>query len=124
MPARRRSGELETEVLASLWAAPEPLTAAQVRDAVAGDLAYTTVLTILARLLEKGVLRRAPHGRAFAYSPTTNEAGLVAGRMHASLKGRTDRDAVLAQFVGSLSDEDEQLLRSLLVEADERKRQT
>ena len=53
---RRRSGELEGEVLAALWASAEPLVPAEVQDAVGGGLAYTTVMTILVRLHEKGVI--------------------------------------------------------------------
>ncbi|MGH3825752.1 MAG: BlaI/MecI/CopY family transcriptional regulator, partial [Pseudonocardiaceae bacterium] len=46
-PGRRAAGELEAEVLAALWAADGPLTAAHVRRAVSGGLAYNTVQTIL-----------------------------------------------------------------------------
>ena len=47
MSSRRASGGLESEVLATLWAAGRPLTAGDVVEALGGDLAYNTVLTIL-----------------------------------------------------------------------------
>ena len=51
---RRAKGSLESEVLAALWAAERPLTAGDVAAALDGDLAYTTVQTILVRLHGKG----------------------------------------------------------------------
>ncbi|WP_189719206.1 BlaI/MecI/CopY family transcriptional regulator, partial [Streptomyces chryseus] len=44
---RRRQGELETQVLSALGRAPGPVTAAWVQEQLGGDLAYTTVITIL-----------------------------------------------------------------------------
>ncbi|WP_309032687.1 BlaI/MecI/CopY family transcriptional regulator, partial [Streptomyces alfalfae] len=47
---RRAQGELEQQVLAALRAAPGPVSAAWVQERIGGDLAYTTVMTILTRL--------------------------------------------------------------------------
>ncbi|OKJ06694.1 BlaI/MecI/CopY family transcriptional regulator [Kitasatospora sp. CB01950] len=114
-PARRPSGELESQVLAALWAAGAPLTPQQVQDAVDADLARTTVATILARLHEKGTVARSKAGRSFAYTPTVQDAdGLAARRMRTELDRGRDRSTVLARFVSDLSDEDERLLRDLL----------
>ncbi|MGW7099589.1 BlaI/MecI/CopY family transcriptional regulator [Streptomyces sp. NPDC054883] len=49
-----------------LWSTDEPLTARQVRERLPGGLAYTTVLTILSRLHEKGMLLRHREGRGYA----------------------------------------------------------
>ncbi|MGI8867506.1 MAG: BlaI/MecI/CopY family transcriptional regulator [Mycobacteriales bacterium] len=114
MPRRRESGRLEAEVLSILWGASQPLAPAEVRDAVAGDLAYTTVMTILGRLYDKGAVRRERRGRAYAYTAVLDEPGLAAAKMWASVDGHRDREAVLARFVDGLSDDDERLLRSVL----------
>lgn len=115
VPGRRRArGELESEVLAALWAAGEPVGAGVVRDQLAGDPAYTTVLTILSRLYDKGLVTRERAGRGHAYSPVRDEAGHTAAGMRDLLDGGGDRAAVLARFVSELSDEDEQLLEQLL----------
>lgn len=112
---RRRSGELEAAVLAALWAAGAPLTPAAVRDALGGTLARNTVATVLSRLHRKGTVARARTGRAYAYTPIKDAAGLAAGRMHTELAGRgRDRHTVLARFVSQLSHDDEELLRRLL----------
>jgi len=114
MNDRRPMGSLESEVLAALWAIGEPAGAAQVREQVGDDLAYTTVNTILMRLHAKGVLRRKTSGRAFLYEPEVTEAELTAQRMLDQLEQTSDRNAALSQFVGTLSKKDERILRKLL----------
>ncbi|ELP66249.1 BlaI/MecI/CopY family transcriptional regulator [Streptomyces turgidiscabies] len=118
MTGRRARGELESGVLAALWAADEPMTARQVLERLPGDLAYTTVLTILSRLHDKGMLVRHPAGRGYAYAPVRDEASDTAVRMHSLLERGSDREAVLSRFVSELSPEDEQLLHRLLGEQD------
>ncbi|MCX4884567.1 BlaI/MecI/CopY family transcriptional regulator [Streptomyces sp. NBC_00847] len=115
---RRARGELESAVLAALWAADEPLTARQVQERLSGSLAYTTVLTILSRLYDKGMLLRHPAGRGHAFAPVRDEATETAVRMHSLLERGSDREAVLSRFVSELSQEDEQLLHRLLGEQD------
>lgn len=118
---RRANGTLEAAVLTILWAAGEPLNATQVRERLAANadggfdsLAYTTVVTILARLYEKKALDRERDGRAFRYVPVADEAGLAARRLSAVLDAAPDRHAVLSRFIEDLSDHDEQLLRDVL----------
>ena len=57
-PRRRGQGELEVQVLSALREAEGPATAGWVQDRLGGDLAYTTVITILTRLLAKGAVTR------------------------------------------------------------------
>ncbi|MEU1275706.1 BlaI/MecI/CopY family transcriptional regulator [Streptomyces sp. NPDC005799] len=111
---RRARGELESGVLAALWAADSALTARQLLDRLPGDLAYTTVLTILSRLHDKGMLVRNRAGRGYAYAPVRDEASHTAEQMHALLEHGSDREAVLSRFVSELSREDEELLHRLL----------
>ncbi len=101
-------------MLAALWAADEPLTAAQVQQRLDGDLAYTTVLTILSRLLDKGMVTRRKAGRGYAFAPARDEATHTAGQMRSLLEHGSDREAVLARFVSELSADDERLLHRLL----------
>ncbi|ATL25462.1 BlaI/MecI/CopY family transcriptional regulator [Streptomyces formicae] len=115
---RRAQGELEAQVLAALQSAREPVSAAWVQERIGGDLAYTTVMTILTRLLAKDVVTRERAGRSFAWTSASDEAGLAAFRMRKVLDGESDREAVLASFVTTLSPGDEQLLRELLGRAD------
>ncbi len=113
---RRPSGALEGEILAVLWAADGPLTPAEVQDELSGGLAYTTVMTALTRLFQKGVVSRRRSGRAFAYAAMLDEPGIAAGRMRELLEDGSDRSAVLARFVGSLPDDDARVLAELVRE--------
>ncbi|UNO41105.1 BlaI/MecI/CopY family transcriptional regulator [Streptomyces sp. MST-110588] len=114
---RRGQGELEAQVLAALHQSPGPATAAWVQQRLGGDLAYTTVMTILSRLRAKKAVTRERDGRSYVWTPAADEAGLAALRMRRVLDSETDRDAVLTSFVSALSEHDEQLLRSLLERA-------
>lgn len=109
--------------MACLAAADGPLTVGEVQDQVGQDLAYTTVLTVLARLYEKGALRRSERGRAYAYELVGGRdsamAHLTARRMSRLLEAGADRAGVLALFVAGLDDEDEAVLRKLLTASGE-----
>jgi predicted transcriptional regulator len=111
---RRESGGLESEVLAVLWAAVKPLTAGDVVEALGDELAYTTVQTILARLHGKGAVHREQVGRAHAYTPVLDEAGLAANRMRAMLDRGGDHAAVLTRFLGTLTADEEATLAHLI----------
>jgi predicted transcriptional regulator len=118
VPTRRPPGELEHEVLVALWAAPDALTPADALAELGGSLAYTTVLTILGRLWKKGLVTRERRGRAYAYRPVMSEAELAASRMRAAFERATDREAVLSQFVGSLTKREERVLRRVVADLD------
>ncbi|RFU42740.1 BlaI/MecI/CopY family transcriptional regulator [Actinomadura logoneensis] len=111
---RRRLGQLEAEVLAALAAAERPVSTAQLRDALTGAPAYTTVNTILFRLLGKGLVSRMREGRHFLYKLAVDESLLVADQMRARLRVASDPREVLARFVATLSREEELTLRAIL----------
>ncbi|MGV9263793.1 BlaI/MecI/CopY family transcriptional regulator [Kitasatospora sp. NPDC003701] len=118
--ARRPHGELVADVLDVLWAAGRPLTAQEVNEALGKGLARTTVATVLGRLHENGTLARSRAGRGFGYAPVADAAGLVAGRMRRELESDPRRELVLKRFVSSLSEGDEEVLRRLLLESEDR----
>src|SRR5262249_44908254 len=91
---RRAAGELEAAALTVLQDAVAPLSAAEVLDRLGGGLAYTTVVTILARLHGKGVLRRHKDGRLFRYEPADDQAGLAVRRLARMLDAEPDRERV------------------------------
>ncbi|MGW4528811.1 BlaI/MecI/CopY family transcriptional regulator [Amycolatopsis sp. NPDC004378] len=114
---RKTPGSLEQDVLRALAAAGRPLTPSDVRAEMDADLAYTTVMTVLARLHEKGALTRQRDGRAYAYQ-LADPTAVTAHRMRQLLDSEGDRAGVLTRFMGELTDEDEQLLASLLHRAE------
>lgn len=102
-----------------LGAAAGALTPGEVRDVLdpTGALSYSTVVTALTRLHEKGVVHRdRGDGRAFRYGALSDPAGLVAERMRRLLAREPDRASVLRRFVSTLDAGDEQVLRDLLSE--------
>jgi len=117
---RRRPelGHLESAVLTVVAAGTEPQTVAQVQAQLAGEPAYTTIMSTLARLAEKGALRRMMVGRAYRYelaapSASIDEA-LTARSMRRLMGDGADRAAVLARFVAELDEDEEQMLNDLL----------
>ena len=56
----------ELDVMAVLWQRG-PSTVAEVREALEDELAYTTVLTVLRTLEDKGYAGHAEEGRAYRY---------------------------------------------------------
>jgi predicted transcriptional regulator len=111
---RRAAGELEGDVLAVLWSAGTALTPGEVHEALGADLAYTTVSTILNRLLDKGLVERTKAGRAHAYTAVAAESDVVSAGFRSVLTRSHDREALLQGFVESLSPDDEALVRALL----------
>ncbi|MCO5995294.1 BlaI/MecI/CopY family transcriptional regulator [Actinoallomurus rhizosphaericola] len=111
---RRPGGALEAEVLGLLQSSSAALTPGEVLQGLGGDLSYSTVVTVLSRMFDKGLLTRGKQGRAYAYAPVADAPGLTARRMRQVLESDADRRAVLARFVEDLSAQDERLLRQLL----------
>ena len=117
MSPRRPFGGLESEILEVLAAATEPLAASDVRARLGEDLAYTTVMTVLGRLADKGLVQRERDGRVHRYTIVRDPAEVTAWRMRRLLDADGgDREATLARFVGDLSNEDEQFLLNVLRE--------
>jgi predicted transcriptional regulator len=126
MPSRREPGALEREILACLAANDGPMSPSEVQAELPGPLAYTTVMTTLARMHAKRALTRTQRGRGYVYdlpdSPDTAQASMAAFHMQRVLDGEPDRAGVLAQFVANLDDTDEQMLKQLLRDTRRRRR--
>lgn len=77
-----------------LHPAAGPPTPAEVRRRLVDRLAYSTVVTVLSGIHDKGLLRRAKDGRAFRYAPAADPHGLTARRMRQELEAASDPGAV------------------------------
>jgi predicted transcriptional regulator len=109
---------LAQEVVDALSEAGRPLTPGEVQERLGDELAYTTVMTVLARLYDKGLVTRERAGRAYAYRSIEDAAEVTARQMRRLLEAGDDRAAVLAHFVGVLCAEDEAVLVDLVRRAD------
>lgn len=115
---RRAPGPLESAVLSVVAGASSPVAVAEVQKKLLGGPAYTTVMTTLSRLAEKGALIQSREGRAYRYSlaapPESVDDAVTARRMRRLLTDGSDRAGVLARFVAELDPEEERLLAELL----------
>jgi len=111
-----------------LWAGQEAATANTLRDRLAQtssgqggaaahegkELAVTTVLTVLSRLEKKGLVERERGTRPHRYQAVSSREEHTAELMHEVLGSAPDREAVLARFIGSVSEGEAETLRKLL----------
>jgi BlaI family transcriptional regulator, penicillinase repressor len=109
----------ELDVMSILWQLGSG-TVAEVRDRLDASLAYTSVLSVLQTLEEKGFVRHESEGRAYRYHPTVEraEAGDTAvGRIVDKIYHGA-ADVLLAQLVSSRAMTPAQLeaMRTLLEE--------
>ena len=109
----------ELDVMNVLWDAGSA-TVAEVRERLSDDLAYTTVLTVLRTLDQKGYVAHIGEGRAHRYRPLVKRA--AAGR--SALRRLVEKvfdgspELLLTQLVSdkNLSDDELRRLRKLLAE--------
>ena len=107
----------ELDVMSVLWDL-DSATVAEVREQLADELAYTTVLTVLRTLEQKGYVGHTGEGRAHRYRPLVKRE--AAGR--SALRRLVDKvfdgspELLLTQLVSdkNLSDEELRRLRRLL----------
>lgn len=73
-PASRYPTDLELEILKVLWQ-QGPSTVRQVRDVLAKDrdLAYTSVMTIMSIMTDKGYVRRRKTKGSYVYRPVLEQ---------------------------------------------------
>ena len=115
-------GDLEADIMGVVWDKGKA-TVQEARDALAPrrSLAYTTVMTVMSRLAEKGMLNRVKEGRAFVYTPAAPQER-TAGSLLQSLVRRLYAGATgkaIAQLLETEEEVDdaelerlEQLIRS------------
>ena len=126
-------GELEAAIMAHCWAAAEaagdldgaPQTVAHVHQVLTASgrrSAYTTVMTVMGRLVEKDLLRRSDSigrsgpGSSYHYWPTQSEDSFIAdaSRQRVSALIATFGDVALAQFADALGALDPERLAALV----------
>ncbi|HEX9108219.1 MAG TPA: BlaI/MecI/CopY family transcriptional regulator [Longimicrobiales bacterium] len=111
--------ERELDVMDVLWEAGEGgSTVAEVRELLADELAYTTVLTVLRTLEEKGYVAHEEEGKAYRYRPLVGReaAGTSALKRLVRKVFRGSPELLLTQLVSDrgLSREELERMRRLL----------
>ena len=107
----------ELDVMNVLWEMGSA-TVAEVRERLADDLAYTTVLTVLRTLEEKGYVTHEEEGRAHRYLPRLErqQAGESAVRRLTRKLFKDSPELLLNHLVSDrrLSEEELRRMRALL----------
>jgi predicted transcriptional regulator len=109
----------ELDAMAVLWD-HGPATVAEVRERITDPLAYTTVLTVLRTLEQKGHVGHEEEGKAYRYHPLVERAaaGESALRRIVGKVFRGSNELLLTHLVDSerLSDDEIRRMRRLLDE--------
>ncbi len=109
-------GELEAAIMQVIWREDE-VTVRDVVEALRPQrrIAYTTVMTVMGRLVRKGLLTTRKQGKALWYRPTATAEEFVAQRAHQAVQNVLANfgDAALAYFLRELEDVDPVRLATL-----------
>lgn len=109
-----RLGALERRVMELVWSDPDrELTGRDVAGSLP-DHAYTTVATVLDRLVHKGLVRRRTVGRTIRFSAAGTPAAHAATLMREALAAATDPRAALGRFAATLTPAEAEALRAAL----------
>lgn len=113
-------GDLEADIMNVLW----DLGSGTVQDVLEAltprrALAYTTVMTVMTRLTQKGYLSRRREGRSFVYTPATSREqvaesalGAVVQRLYQGATGKAI--AHLLELEAGVDDEELARLEALI----------
>src|SRR5438270_8093114 len=107
-PALPALHELEAEVMEELWSQGEA-PVRSIMDALnkhaSKERAYTTYMTVMARLHKKGVLERRREGKTDFYSPSLDRDEFMAARARAEIEGLVAQygDVALSHFAEQMA---------------------
>ena len=89
-PRHEQPTPAELEILKILWDRGEPASVRDVFEVVNQDAdpprAYTSVMSLLNVMTDKGLVHREPHGRAFLYAPVSPREQTLRSMLGETLK--------------------------------------
>lgn len=105
-------GELEDAVMTRVWKWNRPVTVREVLEDIQQErsIAYTTVMTVLDNLHQKGWVRREAEGRAYRYEAVSTRAAYAAALMNDAWSQSDNPAAALVAFFGMMSEEQRRAL--------------
>ncbi|WP_078901462.1 BlaI/MecI/CopY family transcriptional regulator [Actinacidiphila yeochonensis] len=112
----RPLGELEDAVMTRVWEWNRPVTVREVLEDLEQDrsIAYTTVMTVMDNLRQKGWLRRSAEGRAYRYEAVSTRAAYSAALMNEAWSASDNPAEALVHFFGMMSPEQREAVRDAL----------
>lgn len=110
-------GDLEARVMRAMWdmAQPAPARAVHVRVVKTHKVELLTVVTVLNKLVTKGLLRRAKRDDLYHYEPTLPETEFMARASRRVVEGilSLGAEAVATSFVDVLAEQDPEQLAEM-----------
>ncbi len=96
-----------------VWKWNRPVTVREVLEDLQKErsIAYTTVMTVLDNLHQKGWVRREAEGRAYRYEAVSTRAAYAAALMNEAWTQSDNPAAALVAFFGMMSPEQREALR-------------
>ncbi|MBI2019216.1 BlaI/MecI/CopY family transcriptional regulator [Candidatus Daviesbacteria bacterium] len=111
-------GELESEIMDIIWGHKETVSVKTVADIlkIRRKIAYTTVMTVMARLVSKGILIRRLNGSSYLYKPKVSKDKFIAKTVHNIFSSSISAlgDEVLTHFVKEIQKVSPQKRQDLL----------
>lgn len=99
-----------------VWRWNRPATVREVLEDLQNErtVAYTTVMTVMDNLRQKGWLRRDQEGRAYRYAAVSTRAAYSAALMNEAWSASDNPASALVDFFGMMSPEQAEVLRDAL----------
>ncbi|MBJ6633930.1 BlaI/MecI/CopY family transcriptional regulator [Streptomyces sp. I5] len=112
----RPLGELEDAVMTRVWKWNRPVTVREVLEDLQKErsIAYTTVMTVMDNLHQKGWVRRESEGRAYRYEAVSTRAAYAAALMNEAWSRSDNAAAALVAFFGMMSEEQRRALQDAM----------
>lgn len=114
--SKRKQGELESAIMGCLWDRPAGLSSQQILALLGDDeLAITTVLTVLSRLSDKGlVTKEQDSGRKLLFVAARTREAHTASLLLDAVQQSNNPALVFSHFASSLSADQLQKLKASL----------
>lgn len=113
---RKILGDLETDIMEIIWAKGD-LTVRQVYEIFKKERhsAYTTVMTVMSRLADKGLLKKLKQGNAFIYRATTTRDEFTESTLKKLINELMEDFAApaISQFLDSMENVDPEKMEEL-----------
>lgn len=112
-------GELELTIMNFIWKRSGPVTVPDVHEHLvkSRQLAYTSTMTVMGRLNNKGLLTRSEDRRPYKYWAAMSREDYSADLMLGVLSEFGNRKAALTRFVDRIGRKDAALLAELAAKA-------
>ena len=123
---RKILGDLETDVMEAIWARGQA-TVHDVHERLAAanrELAYTTVMTVMSRLADKGLLEKRKDGAAYVYMPAASKEEFTRRTVGTVLSELLDDFSapVMSQFLELVGEQDDAAIEALAKAIEEKRK--